>query len=374
MKKTALNAIHHELGGQMIEFAGYELPVQYTSINEEHRTVRAKVGLFDLTHMGEFWYEGPGALAFVNRLVTNDVAAAKDGQVLYTPMCYPDGGIVDDLLVYRFGGEKILTVVNGACVDKDWEWVTQHAPKGLKVTNKSDETTLIAVQGPLAEEVIRSVTDIPLEPIGFYEFAVGTVAGVDNLLLSRTGYTGEDGFEIYIPNAHAETVWRALWPKTVELGGKPIGLGARDTLRLEMKYCLYGNDIDKTTNPLEAGLAWTVKLEKDDFIGRDALVKAKEAKTGRRLVCFEMVERGIARQHTKCFADGVENGAERSSAKQIGEVTSGTMSPSLGKAIGLAYLASSHRAAGTEFSVDIRDKFRRAVVVKPPFYKNGTRK
>ncbi|MCX7021385.1 MAG: glycine cleavage system aminomethyltransferase GcvT [bacterium] len=364
MIKTALNAIHHELGGQMIEFAGHELPVQYTSINEEHRTVRSKVGLFDLTHMGEFWFEGPGALAFVNRLVTNDVAAMKDGQVIYTPMCYPDGGIVDDLLVYRFGEEKILTVVNGACLDKDWEWVTRHAPQGLKVTNKSDETTLIAVQGPLAEEVIRSVTDIPLEPIGFYEFAVGTVGGVKDMLLSRTGYTGEDGFEIYIPNAHAVTVWRALWPKTQELGGRPIGLGARDTLRLEMKYCLYGNDIDKTTNPFEAGLAWTVKLEKDDFIGRDALVKVKEAKPGRRLVCFEMLERGIARQHTKCFSGDAE----------IGEVTSGTMSPSLGKAIGLAYLASSHRAPGSEFSVDIRGKLRGAVVVKPPFYKDGTRK
>jgi aminomethyltransferase len=364
MIKTALNSIHLELGGQMIEFAGHELPVQYTSINEEHRTVRAKVGLFDLTHMGEFWYEGPGALAFVNRLVTNDVAAAKDGQVLYTPMCYPDGGIVDDLLVYRFGEERILTVVNGACVDKDWEWVAQHAPQGLKVTNRSDETTLIAVQGPLAEEVVRSVTDIPLEPIGFYEFAVGTVAGVKDLLLSRTGYTGEDGFEIYIPNAHAATVWRALWPKTQELGGRPIGLGARDTLRLEMKYCLYGNDIDKTTNPLEAGLAWTVKLEKDDFIGRDALIKAKEAKPGRRLVCFEMLERGIARQHAKCL-DG---------DTLIGEVTSGTMSPSLGKAIGLAYLASSHRAPDSEFFVNIREKLRRAVVVKPPFYKEGTRK
>jgi aminomethyltransferase len=364
MKKTALNAIHHELGGHMIEFAGHELPVQYTSIVEEHRTVRAKVGLFDLTHMGEFWYEGPGALDFVNRLVTNDVAALGDGQVLYTPMCYPDGGIVDDLLVYRFGEEKILTVVNGACVDKDWDWVTQHAPKGLEVTNRSDETTLIAVQGPLAEEVVRSVTDVPLEPIGFYEFATGRVAGVDDLLLSRTGYTGEDGFEIYMPNAHAETVWRALWPKTQELGGKPIGLGARDTLRLEMKYCLYGNDIDQTTNPFEAGLAWTVKLEKGDFIGRDALVQAKEAKPDRRLVCFEMLDRGIARQHAKCYSDGAE----------IGEVTSGTMSPSLNKAIGLAYLASSHRKSGSEFAVDIRDTHRKAVVVKPPFYKDGTRK
>jgi aminomethyltransferase len=364
MKKTALNAIHHELGGRMIEFAGHELPVQYTSINEEHRTVRAKVGLFDLTHMGEFWFCGPGALDCVNRLVTNDVAALADGQILYTPMCYPDGGIVDDLLVYRFGEEKILTVVNGACVDKDWEWVTGHVPAGLEVTNESDETTLIAVQGPLAEDVIRSVTLVPLDAIGFYEFAVGTVAGVDDLLLSRTGYTGEDGFEIYIPNAHAETVWRALWPKTVELGGRPIGLGARDTLRLEMKYCLYGNDIDRTTNPYEAGLAWTVKPEKEDFIGRDALVKVKEDKPKRRLVCFEMLERGIARQRAKCFADGEE----------IGEVTSGTMSPSLGRAIGLAYLASAHRKSGTEFRVEIRGRRRRAVVVKPPFYKEGTRK
>ncbi|HDR06933.1 MAG TPA: glycine cleavage system aminomethyltransferase GcvT [Candidatus Coatesbacteria bacterium] len=364
MKKTALNAVHRELGGHMIEFAGYELPVQYTSIIEEHRTVRAKVGLFDLTHMGEFWFEGPGALEFANRLVTNDVAAARDGQVLYTPMCYPDGGIVDDLLAYRFSGEKILLVVNGACVEKDWEWVAGHAPSGLKVTNASDETSLIAVQGPLAEEAVRSVSDIPLEPIGFYEFAVGRVAGVDGLLLSRTGYTGEDGFEIYMPNAQAETVWRALWPGVEELGGRPIGLGARDTLRLEMKYCLYGNDIDKTTNPLEAGLAWTVKLEKEDFIGRDALVKVKEAKPARRLVCFEMLGRGIARQHAKCY-DGEE---------EIGEVTSGTMSPSLGKAVGLAYLASGHHKPDTEFDVDLRGELRRAVVVKPPFYKQGTRK
>lgn len=364
MKTTALNAIHRELGGHMIEFADHELPVKYSSINEEHRTVRAKVGLFDLTHMGEFRVQGPGALEFVNSLVTNDVSALKNGQVLYTPMCYPDGGIVDDLLVYRFLEENILLVVNGACVAKDWEWVTGHAPNELDLTNSSDETTLIAVQGPLAEEVIRSVTEIPLGPIGFYEFATGRIAGVDNLLLSRTGYTGEDGFEIYTPNPHAETVWRALWPKTTELGGKPIGLGARDTLRLEMKYCLYGNDIDKTTNPYEAGLGWTVKLDKGDFIGREALVGVKEQKPKRRLICFEMLDRGIARQHAVCFADG----------EQIGEVTSGTMSPSLDRAIGLAYLSSSHRKLGTGFEIFIRGKHRRAVVVKPPFYKEGTRK
>jgi len=364
LKKTALNAIHRELGGQMVEFAGYELPVKYTSINEEHRIVREKVGLFDLTHMGEFWVEGAGALEFVHSLTTNNIAALEDGQVIYTPMCYEDGGIVDDLLVYRFSAERVLMVVNGACLEKDWDWVKSHLPDGLTLTNRSNETTLIAIQGPRAEEVVASVTDLPLSPIEFYHFVLGKVAGFDDVIVSRTGYTGEDGFELYLPNEQAAAVWNALMPKVRELGGAAIGLGARDTLRLEMKYCLYGNDIDQTTNPLEAGLSWTVKLKQGDFIGRAAIAKVKEEKPKRSLICFEMVDKGIARHDAACYL-----GEEK-----LGHVTSGTMSPSLGKAIGLAYLNRPNHKSGTEFEIEIRGKRKKAVVVKPPFYKGGSRK
>jgi aminomethyltransferase len=366
MLKTALNEIHRELGAQLVEFAGYEMPLKYTSINEEHTTVRDKVGLFDLSHMGEFLLSGPKAAAFVDYLVTNRVANLEPGEIVYSPMCYPDGGIVDDLLIYRLAADELMLVVNAANIDKDWEWVREHLPaEGVEARNLSRETTLIAVQGPLAEEVLAAVTALDLSAIPFYGWVRGAVAGAPELLVSRTGYTGEDGFEIYLPNEHAETVWRALWPVNTDRGGAAIGLGARDTLRLEMKYCLYGNDIDKTTNPLEAGLKWTVKLKKDDFIGKEALQRVKAEKVSRKLICFEMQERGIARHGAECYDE--EGGA-------IGHVTSGTMSPSLGKAIGLAYLSRGHTKSGSGFLVDIRGKHRRAVVVKPPFYQEGSRK
>ena len=282
MLKTALNTIHRELGAQLVDFAGYEMPLKYTSINDEHITVRDKVGMFDLSHMGEFFLRGPKAVAFVDYLVTNDVAGLEPGNVVYSPMCYPDGGIVDDLLIYRLAEDELMLVVNASNIDKDWEWVTEHLPaEGVSAQNLSRETALVAVQGPLAEEVLAEVTDIDLPAIAFYAWARGTVAGVPDLLVSRTGYTGEDGFEIYLPNEHAETVWRALWPLNTARGGMAIGLGARDTLRLEMKYCLYGNDIDKTTNPLEAGLKWTIKLDKSDFIGKEALQLVKREKVSR---------------------------------------------------------------------------------------------
>lgn len=366
MRKTSLNAIHQELDAQLIEFAGYEMPVKYSSINEEHLTVRESVGMFDLSHMGEFHLAGPGAVTFVDGLVTNDVAALEPGQILYTPMCYPDGGIVDDLLVYRLGDDELMLVVNASNIEKDWAWVEEHLPaEGVTAENRSYQTTLVAVQGPGAEKVLSAVTELDLSGLAFYAWTRGTVAGIDDVLVSRTGYTGEDGFEIYLPDEDGPALWRALWPHNVEAGGRAIGLGARDTLRLEMKYALYGNDIDKTTNPLEAGLKWTVKLDKGDFIGRESLLEVKRNKVSRKLICFEMLDRGIARHGAPCHDD---DGAE------IGVVTSGTMSPSLGKPIGLAYLNRGHTKSGGEFLVEIRGKLRRAVVVKPPFYKDGSRK
>ena len=358
-RKTPLYDRHVALGARMIEFAGYIMPVQYKGILEEHRTCRKTGGIFDLTHMGEFMVEGPGALETVENLVTNHVGDLVDGQIHYTPMCTDTAGIVDDLLVYKFNPEKFMMVVNAANLNKDWKWLETHNPGNAVLTNRSYEIALIAVQGRIAEPLLAPMTDLSLVNIPYYHFGSGKVIGLP-AIVSRTGYTGEDGFEIYCENKHATAIWDALMEKGVPMGLAPVGLGARDTLRLEMKMCLYGNDIDETTNPLEAGLGWTVKLDKGHpFIGDHALLAIKQQGLTRKLVGFEVLGEGIVRHGMDCYTDSV----------RAGTVTSGTMSPSLNRVIGLAYLPKASSEVGTEFSVDIRSRMTKCVVVKTPFYK-----
>ena len=367
-KKTAFYNIHEKAGAKIVEFAGYLMPVQYRSITEEHKRVRKSVGLFDLSHMGEFVVSGPGAHQFVQHAVTNDINTLGLGQVMYTAMCYPDGGIVDDLLVYNLG-DIIYLVVNASNIDKDFAYLDSLRKTGLvastdvKLENISDETALLAIQGPDAEKVMAKLTDYDLPSLKFYWAATAKIAGVE-MLFSRTGYTGEDGFELYMAPKYAEKLWDAAMGAAREFEGEPIGLGARDSLRLEMKYALYGNDIDKTTNPLGAGLGWVVKLDKGDFIGRDALLKVKEEGPRRRNVAFELKEKGFPRQHYPIVIDG----------KKAGEVTSGTFSPMLEKGIGAAYVPADSSKIGTEIGIEIRGKVIPAEIVKPPFYKQGTRK
>jgi aminomethyltransferase len=362
-KKTAFYNIHEKLGAKIVEFAGYLMPIQYRSITEEHKRVRKSVGLFDLSHMGEFVISGHGAKQYIQHAVTNDVNSLGDGQVMYTAMCYPDGGIVDDLLVYNLG-DIIYLVVNASNIDKDFAHL-QSLKKSddIKLENISDQTALLAIQGPDAEKALAKMTDYDLPSLRFYWAATATIAGVE-MLFSRTGYTGEDGFELYMAPEHAERLWEAATEAAREFQGEPIGLGARDSLRLEMKYALYGNDIDKTTNPLEAGLGWVVKLDKGDFVGRDALLKVKDDGPKRRNVAFELKEKGFPRQHYPIVIDG----------KPQGEVTSGTFSPMLEKGIGTGYVPAEHSKIGMEIGIDIRGKIIPAEVVKPPFYKQGTRK
>jgi aminomethyltransferase len=340
----------------MVPFGGWEMPVQYRGILEEHRTVRATVGLFDVSHMGEFEVEGPAALATLQRLTTNDVAALDIGQVQYSLLCRPDGGIVDDLTVYRLAADRFMLTVNAGNLDGDWAWVTEHGPSA-RWRNVSDETALIAVQGPRAEGLVGRLADRDVKTIGYYRFAPGAVAGVQ-ALVSRTGYTGEDGFELYIAAAGAERLWRALLEAGAHDGAAPIGLGARDTLRLEMRYVLYGNDIDVTTNPLEAGLGWVVKPAKGDFIGREAIERVRAGGPARRLVGLEMADRSVARHGYRVLKDGVPTGV----------VTSGSYGPSVDKSIALAYVATGDAAVGTELAVEIRGQARAARVVRTPFH------
>jgi aminomethyltransferase len=343
----------------MVPFGGWEMPVQYRSIIEEHRAVRSAVGLFDVSHMGEFEVEGHGALAALQSLTTNDVAALEIGQVQYSVLCYPHGGIVDDLTVYRLGGERYLITVNASNIDKDWAWVTERSAGrsgDARWTNVSARTGLIAVQGPRAEALVGRLADRDVTTIGYYHFAPGAVAGVP-ATISRTGYTGEDGFELYVPWEATERVWRALLDKGAPDGVAPIGLGARDTLRLEMRYALYGNDIDETTNPLEAGLNWVVKPAKGDFVGKDAIEKMRAAGIPRRLVGLEMVERAVARHGYPVLAAG----------KSIGIVTSGSYGPSVDRYIAMAYVDAVHAAVGSTVDVEIRGQAKPARVVKTPF-------
>jgi len=340
-------------GARFVPFGGWEMPVQFQGIQAEHDHVRTAAGLFDVSHMGEIEIKGPGALEAVNRLITNDLAAIVDGQALYTCLCRPDGGIVDDLVVYRFAEDHIFICCNASNRAKDFAWIQENL-RGVTAHDRSDEFAQLALQGPKAVEVVQRFASIDLSPIKRYHFAVGQVCGA-SVIFSRTGYTGEDGFELYLSPADAPRVFDAL---IGEPEVKPIGLGARDTLRLEMKYALYGNDIDDTTTPLEAGLGWVVKLDKADFIGRDALVAQKAAGLTRRLVGFEMVGRAPAR-HDYPVVDAA--------GATIGRVTSGSFSPTLKKNIGLAYVPVGQDKLGSGLNVQIRDRAEPAVVVKTPF-------
>jgi aminomethyltransferase len=363
LRRTPLFEELKGLGGKMVPFAGYEMPVQFAGIIEEHNTVRMAAGLFDVSHMCEFWLEGKDALEYAHWLVTNDVKGLVDGQVCYTPMCRPDGGIVDDLLVYRYGVEKVLLVVNAACHDKDLAHVRENVRGDVLVTDKSYETAQVALQGPKAFEILgRMPGGAAFTGLKFFHFAEGTLAGAP-CLVSRTGYTAEDGVEIYTANEHMVKVFHAIMEAGGPLGIKPIGLGARDTLRLEGKLALYGNDIDLTTSPLEAGLGWTVKWDVGDFLGKDALLAQKD-RLSRRLLGFEMVGKGIARHGYPVVAAGAGAGAA-----PIGQVTSGAPSPTLGKNIGLAYLPNPGYKIGDHIGVVIREKVIDAVIIKTPFYK-----
>ena len=358
LKRTPLYELHVKAGARMVPFGGWEMPVQYTSIVEEHRTVRRAVGCFDVSHMGEFEVEGPGALGALQRLTTNDVAALEVGQVQYSLLCYPDGGVVDDLTLYRLEPERYMMTVNAANIDKDWAWVTEQSGSigAARWRNVSAETGLIAVQGPRAEALVGRLADRDVPGIGYYRFARGKVAGVA-VLISRTGYTGEDGFELYSAAAETARLWAALLDAGAAEGAASIGLGARDTLRLEMRYALYGNDIDQTTNPLEAGLGWVVKLGKGEFVGRAAIERVKAEGPNRKLVGLEMVDRSVARHGYPVLHDGA----------RIGVVTSGSYGPSVDKFIALAYVKTPHAAVGTDLAVEIRGQARPARVVPTPF-------
>ena len=362
LRKTPLHGEHVGLGGKMVPFAGYEMPVQYsTGITAEHRAVREAAGLFDVSHMGEFVVRGPDALGLIQRLVINDAATLQVEQAQYSAMCRAGGGIIDDLLVYRFANHWML-VVNASNRDKDWEWIAGHA-EGLDVQldDRSDRTVLIALQGPRSRGILALITDLDVEAIGYYRFADGRVAGRD-AVVAGTGYTGEDGFELYLKADDAIEVWGALLAAGGASGLVPAGLGARDSLRLEMGYALYGNDLDEDHTPLEAGLGWITKLEKGEFSGRAALAAQKDHGVERRLVGIKLKERGFPRPGY----DVLENG------QPVGVITSGTVSPSLGVGIALAWVPSQLAALGSELAISLRGKPVQAEVVRPPFYTSGS--
>ncbi len=357
LQRTPLYDAHVAAGARMVPFAGFEMPVQYEGVVAEHKTVREAVGLFDVSHMGEVEFTGPRALEVVNRIVTNNIEKIADMQAVYTVMCKEDGGIIDDLVVYRFSAERILICVNAANRDKDFAWMKEKAAGDCEVTDRGDEYVQIAVQGPKAEELVGRLTEADVKSVERYWFTTGQTAGKD-AIIARTGYTGEDGFELYVASNDGPAVWSALLEKGADLGVKPIGLGARDSLRLEVCYALYGNDIDETTNPYEGTLGWVVKLKKPvDFIGKAALEKVKAEGPTKKLVGIELTGRGIARQHYPILKDG----------ERVGVVTSGTMAPSLGKAIAMGYVPAELSKVGTEIQVEVRGKPVEAVVVKRPF-------
>lgn len=339
----------------MVAFAGYHMPIQYRGIRDEHKRVRETVGVFDVSHMGEIEITGPAALDLVQKMTINDAAVLEIGQVQYSAMCYPDGGIVDDLLVYRFE-DKYLLVVNASNKNKDLDWILRNKSGQCAVNDISDTLTQIAVQGKKAEETLQKLTHHDLSKIPYYWFIEGTLAGAP-MIISRTGYTGEPGFELYFENTHAVVVWEKVFEAGKEFDIEPIGLGARDSLRLEKKMCLYGNDIDQTTNPLEAGLGWITRLEKGAFIGSDVLQKVKEEGPQRRLVAFVLEGTGFPRKDYRIMAGG----------SPVGIVTSGTVSPILNKGIGLGYVPREYSKTGTEIGIEIRDKVMPAVIIKPPF-------
>ena len=357
MKTTPLHARHHEMSAKMVPFAGFDMPVSYEGIKAEHKTVREAVGVFDVSHMGEFVLRGPGALALIQRLTSNDAAKLADGKVQYSCLPNGKGGIIDDLLVYRFAEEEYMLVVNSSNIEKDWEWISRHNTADVEMEDISDATALLAVQGPLAAKALQDLTDVKLDEMPYYTFQVDTFAGVEGVIISATGYTGAGGFELYIPAEKAELVWMAIFKHGEPFGIKPIGLGARDTLRLEMGYCLYGNDITDSTNPIEAGLGWITKFSKD-FIDKDFLQAQKADGPTRKLVGLNILERGIARQHAQ---------VEDEAGNPLGEVTSGTESPTLGRPIAMAYIQAEEATPGQEVFVVVRDKRLRAQVTKLPF-------
>ena len=360
LKKTALYEKHLAFGAKMVPFAGYEMPVQYAGVSHEHHIVRQKVGMFDVSHMGEFWVEGSEATAFLNSVTSNDVAKLTPGKIQYSCLPNATGGIVDDLLVYCASETKYMLVVNASNMAKDWAWLQQFAPKfDVAMSDASDATALMAVQGPRAVAALQSLTDLDLAGMTYYTFGVGTFAGVPNVLVSATGYTGAGGFEIYVPNEHAAKVWDAIMAAGASEGLEPIGLGARDTLRLEMGFCLYGNDIDDETSPIEAGLGWITKFTKE-FTNSAALKAQKEQGVARKLVGFKLIDRGVPR-HGYPVVD--------ESGRPVGVVTSGTMAPSLNEAIGMAYVPANSAAPGQTIWVEVRGKALKAEVVSLPFYK-----
>ena len=359
MKNTALTDVHIALGAKMVPFAGFNMPVQYSGINDEHETVRTAVGMFDVSHMGEFILKGEKALDLIQKVSSNDASKLYDGKVQYGYLPNENGGIVDDFLTYKIDDTTYLLVVNASNIEKDWNWISKFNTEGVEMKDISDETSLFAVQGPKAADALQKLTDIELAPMEYYSFQKGVFAGVENVLVSATGYTGAGGFEIYVANEHAEKVWNAIMDAGKEYGIKPIGLGARDTLRLEMGFCLYGNDIDDSTSPLAAGLGWVTKFTKD-FVNSENLKAEKEKGVSQKLVGFEMIDRGIPR-HDYEIVDAEGN--------KIGRVTSGTQSPSLKKSIGLGYVDAAFAKDGLEIFISIRNQPIKAVVRKPPFVK-----
>jgi len=359
MKNTALTHLHNGLGAKMVPFAGYNMPVQYEGVNIEHETVRTGVGVFDVSHMGEFFITGPNALALIQKVTSNDASVLTDGRAQYSCLPNHTGGIVDDLIVYKINDEKYLLVVNASNIEKDWSWISGLNNVGAGMYNASEEYSLLAIQGPMAMEAMQALTPIDLAAIKYYHFEIAEFAGVQDVIISATGYTGSGGFEIYVKNADAEQVWNNVFEAGAAYGIKPIGLAARDTLRLEMGFCLYGNDIDDTTSPLEAGLGWITKFTKE-FTNSVELKQQKEDGVARKLVGFELTERGIPR-HGYEIVDAAGN--------IIGIVTSGTMAPSLNKGIGLGYVPTALAAEGSEIFIRIRKNDVAAQVVKLPFYK-----
>jgi len=358
LKKTPLHQSHVDAKAKMVDFGGWHMPVQYAGILEEHNTVRTKAGLFDVSHMGEIDLQGPNALDLIQKLITNDASKLSVKQALYSPMCFPDGGIVDDLLIYRKGKDHFLLVVNASNTEKDYQWIVDNAIDGVEIQNISPETAQIALQGPLAEAVLQKLCDKDLSRIKYYWFDNVTVDGED-CLVSRTGYTGEDGFEIYLPSENGHQVWNAILKAGEEEGVTPIGLGARDTLRFEARLPLYGNELSEDISPLEAGLGIFVKLDKKDFIGKEALAKQKAEGLKRKTMGFEMLDRGIPRSHYKVLKDGQE----------IGFVTSGSFAPTLGKNIGLALIKSEYAQVGSNIEIQVRTRSLKAQIIKTPFYK-----
>ena len=359
MKTTPFTEKHIALGAKMHEFAGYNMPIEYSGIIDEHMTVCKAVGVFDVSHMGEFWVKGPKAMEQVQLLTSNNVAALTPGKVQYSAFVNDKGGIVDDLLVYHYEENKYMLVVNAANIEKDWNWCMAHKIEGAEFENSSDNIAQLAIQGPKAINALQKLTDLDLSQIPYYTFKVGRIAGVDNVRISNTGYTGAGGFELYFYPQYADQVWNAVFEAGAEFGIKPAGLGSRDTLRLEVGFCLYGNDLDDTTSTIEAGLGWITKLvDGNNFIGRDIVERHKTEGTTRKLVGFEMIDRGIPRQHYPLVnAEG----------EQIGVVTSGTMSPTRKIGIGMGYVKPEYTKLGTEIYIDVRGRKLKAEVVRPPF-------